>query len=55
MFKGWIRVEVGEWGKIEPIDEDITAKTTKNVSKTEYELVDDRDHGKEQGHEDEKE
>jgi len=39
MFKGWIRVEIGEWGKVDPIDEDITAKTTKNVSKTEYELV----------------
>jgi len=42
MFQGWIRVEIGEWGKIEPIDEDITGKTTKNVSKTEYELVDDQ-------------
>jgi len=42
MFKGWIRVEVGEWGKIEPINEEINPKTSKNVSKTEYELVDNR-------------
>jgi hypothetical protein len=42
MFKGWIRVEIGEWGKIEPINEDIEPKTSKNVSKTEYELVDNQ-------------
>jgi len=42
MFKGWMRLEVDEWGKIEPIDEEINPKTSKNVSKTEYELVDDQ-------------
>jgi len=41
MFKGWIRVEIGEWGKIEPINEEIKPNlTSKNVSTTEYELVD---------------
>jgi len=42
MFKGWMRLEVDEWGKIEPIDEEINPKTSKNVSKTEFELVDDK-------------
>jgi len=42
MFKGWMRLEVDEWGKIEPINEEINPKTSKNVSKTEYELVDDQ-------------
>jgi hypothetical protein len=40
MFKGWIRVEVGEWGKIESVNEEIKPNTKTNVSKTEYELVD---------------
>jgi len=44
MFKGWMRIEVGEWGKIESITEDITPKTTTNLSKTEYELVDKQKH-----------
>jgi len=43
MFKGWMRLEVGEWGKIDGINEDITPKTTKNVSKTEYELIGQED------------
>jgi len=47
MFKGWIRIEVGEWGKIDTINEEITPKTTKNVSKTEYELVDNNNIQKE--------
>jgi hypothetical protein len=42
MFKGWMRVEVDEWGKIEKINDDIQPKTSFNVSKTEYELVDDQ-------------
>jgi len=42
MFKGWMRLEVDDWGKIEPIEEEINPKTSKNVSKTEYELVDDQ-------------
>jgi len=42
MFQGWMRLEVDEWGKIEPINEEINTKTSKNVSKTEYELVDDK-------------
>jgi len=39
-----MRIEVGEWGKIESITEDITPKTTTNLSKTEYELVDKQKH-----------
>jgi len=42
MFKGWMRLELDEWGKIEPINDDIVPKLTKNVSKTEYELVDQK-------------
>jgi len=45
MFKGWMRLEIDEWGKIEPLTEDIQPKTSLNLSKTEYELVDDqKDH-----------
>jgi len=42
MFKGWMRLEIDEWGKVEPLTEDIQPKTTLNLSKTEYELVDDQ-------------
>jgi len=48
MFKGFIRIEVGEWGKIESINEEINPKTTKNVSKTEYELVDNNNNNNNQ-------
>jgi len=52
MFNGWIRVEIGEWGKIESINEEIIPKTNKNVSKTEYELVDDGNKGEREEKED---
>jgi replication factor A1 len=41
MFKGWMRLELDEWGKVEPLNEEIQPKTSLNLSKTEYELVDD--------------
>jgi len=41
MFKGWMRLEVDEWGKIEPAEIDIPTppKGFKNMSLVEYELV----------------
>jgi len=45
MFKGFMRVEVDEWGKIQPIKEEINPKISKNVSLIEYELVQDLDDG----------
>jgi len=40
MFKGFMRLEVDEWGKIEPYDGEITTSTKgKNMSTVEYELV----------------
>jgi hypothetical protein len=43
MFKGWMRVEVDEWGAINPTNDDVTPNTKKNVSNIEYELVGDSD------------
>jgi len=43
MFKGWMRVEVDEWGAINPTNDDVSPNTKKNVSNIEYELVGDSD------------
>jgi len=43
MYKGWIRVEMDEWGNIAPCPEEVIANSSKNVSSTEYELVDSGD------------
>jgi len=50
MFKGWMRLEVDEWGKIELLKNEVQPKTNKNVSKTEYELVDDHKKDDDDGH-----
>jgi len=52
MFKGFMRLEVDEWGKIVPINEIINPKVSKNVSLIEYELVQDLEDNK--GRRDEK-
>lgn len=41
MFKGFIRLQVGKWGKLVVADEafEFEAKTSHNISGTEYELV----------------
>jgi len=39
MYKGWMRLEIDEWGKIDPIDLDIPPAPSKNMSTVEYELV----------------
>jgi len=40
MFKGYMRLEVDEWGKIEPFEDEVTISTkNKNMSTIEYELV----------------
>jgi len=43
MFKGWMRVEIDEWGAINPTNDDVTPNTKKNVSNIEYELVGSED------------
>jgi len=43
MFKGWMRLEVDDWGKIEQTNEEIIPNTKKNMSLIEYELVDSED------------
>jgi len=39
MFKGWMRLEVDEWGKIDEHEMDIPPTNGKNMSTVEYELV----------------
>jgi len=46
MYKGWMRIEVDDWGKIDAIDEDVVPNKKRNMSTVEYELVDsDSDSG----------
>jgi replication factor A1 len=40
MYKGWMRIEVDDWGKVDPIEEEIVPNKKKNMSTVEYELVD---------------
>jgi len=40
MYKGWMRIEVDDWGKVDPIEEEIVPNKKKSMSTVEYELVD---------------
>jgi len=43
MYKGWMRLEVDEWGAITHSNDEVTPNTKKNVSNIEYELVGSED------------